>query len=70
MKMKDLQFGEEIEGLKQELLNLGYHQYQVDNLVRETVRTTNFAKLPSEDLAILATALRRHLDFARKCYFS
>jgi hypothetical protein len=64
--MKDERFSK-IEGIKQELLGLGYYQFQIDNLVRETVHTIRLEKVSSEELSSLVTALAQHRDFARRC---
>jgi transcriptional regulator NrdR family protein len=58
----------EIEAMKQELLQMGYYQFQVDSLVREVVHTTQLRQLSTDALEQLAAALKNHLAFARKCH--
>lgn len=65
--MAERQFTQ-IEQLKQELLNLGYHQFQIDSLVREIAHTSRVDKLSPEEIVRLTEALEDHLKFARKCH--
>jgi hypothetical protein len=65
--MEDHNFNQ-IEEMKQELLQMGYYQFQIDGLVREVVHTTQLKQLSATDLEQLAKALESHLTFARKCH--
>jgi hypothetical protein len=65
--MVDLRFGE-IKELQQELLELGYYQFQINDLIREAVQTTRLEKLPSSKLVQLVMVLEQYCDFARKCH--
>jgi hypothetical protein len=57
----------QIEGLKQQLLDLGYYQFQIDSMIREVVNTTQLEKLSPKELVELTEALLAHIDFAQKC---
>jgi hypothetical protein len=58
----------QIEELKQQLLDLGYYQFQIDSMVREVVNTTQLEKLSPKELVKLTEALLAHLQFAQKCH--
>jgi hypothetical protein len=58
----------QIEELKHQLHTLGYYSFQVDNLIRDAVHTSNLERLSTEELSRLQTELENYIEFARKCY--
>ncbi len=56
-----------IADLKGQLLNLGYHQMQIDNILRDSVGTTDTTSLSKEAALQLADELTEYVSFAVKC---
>lgn len=56
-----------IKSLIKQLNDLGYVQYQLDNIIKEAVGTVYLSNLRAEQEIELAEALQEYVDFAMKC---
>ena len=57
-----------VRELSEQLLNLGYHQPQVQSIVQETVGTDQLDELTEDDGQRLLEVLEWYVGFARKCW--
>lgn len=58
---------DQIATLRKQLLDLGYHEFQLDNIARETVDTTHIENLTEEQSLELVDAFEQYVRFALKC---
>lgn len=56
-----------IVSLRKQLLTLGYHEFQLDNIFKETVNTTRIEHLTEEQSLQLVHKLEYYINFALKC---
>jgi len=56
-----------ISVMKERLLALGYHQWQLDEIINETIGTTNVIELSPRQTRLLIIALDEYVHFAEKC---
>ena len=50
-----------------QLSNLGYHSFQINSIIKDTVQTTRIDFLSPEQSKELLTALEEYIQFAVKC---
>lgn len=56
-----------ITQLQKSLMDLGYHPFQLKDILVETVGTTHVEQLNTEQCQKLIEALEEYLQFATKC---
>lgn len=56
-----------ISRFKAELANLGYHNFQIDNIIMDTVGTLHVDRIDQGQYTQLLDALREYVNFASKC---
>lgn len=56
-----------INHLKTQLLNVGYHGFQVDDMIYDAVGTRDLSNLDGSKADQIVEALTDHLQFALKC---
>jgi len=52
---------------KTELANLGYHNFQIDSIIKDTVGTLCVDKIDQGQYAQLLDTLHEYVNFASKC---
>ncbi len=65
--MADL-YNQRIYELKRELSDLGYHAFQIETIIRETIIGKSRLDNPNEQQAKVVNALERQVRFAAKCH--
>jgi hypothetical protein len=53
--------------LKEQLLKLGYHQFQLDNITKEAIHPTEMDNMSQQQGEELIEVLERYARFAAKC---
>ncbi len=56
-----------INSLKQQLLDLGYHPFQVDSIIKDSIHTNNLNAITPKMADQLVEDLNEHIQFAIKC---
>ncbi len=56
-----------VEGLTQQLLDLGYAPFQVDSMINEAVGTLQLEKVNLDQIALVIEILEEYIQFAKKC---
>lgn len=64
MVVKDIKT---LEGLIEELKTLGYHKYQIKEIVAEAVNKRDVMNLTEGEVEKVKQALANYIQFARKC---
>ncbi len=58
---------EEVKGLLEQLETMGYHPFQVRQIIQETIGTNELNALTPEQNQKLIEALEDYIQFAKKC---
>jgi hypothetical protein len=56
-----------IDTLKKQMLELGYHQFQIDSVIKETIGSVRVENISLSQQQELITALEYYIGFARRC---
>lgn len=56
-----------LEELKNQLAVLGYHNYQIDGIIRDAVDGEDLSRLSAEQQQHLLEELEQYISFASKC---
>jgi hypothetical protein len=58
---------DQISKCKAELANLGYHNFQIDSIIKDTVGTLHVDRIDQGQYTQLLDTLREYINFAFKC---
>jgi hypothetical protein len=55
-----------VEELKNQLLSLGYHPFQLNQIIKDAIGTANTKNINSTQVEVLITTLEDYISFASK----
>lgn len=58
---------QQFQQLQNQLLQLGYHQYQLNSIVDDIIGTESFDTLSDDQMDQLLEAMTTYVNFAQKC---